>query len=206
MLFTFWSKRLRPLVHTSFPSKIVSLWVSPKSKSTFCTHFPLVRRIGYQLILCISFKAIGRYHNLKKANLRVRPCVHNTAPLQLLNMNRNKPCTDWCKSCLFQKNASKANAAKLYKRRYWLQNVACEYSYSSESVGSPNTNIYIHSDMTMEHFSIAICSLTKRKCMDRAKERAEKQSTYNSGDAEKTDIKRRKRTDINSKSRTDTVF
>ena len=78
-------------------------------------------------------------------------------------MNRNKPCTDWCKCCLCQKKQEKANAAKLHKRRYWLQNVACEYSYSSESVGSPNTNIYIHPDMTMEHFSIAICSLTKRK-------------------------------------------
>ena len=79
MLFAFWSMRLRPLVHTNFPSKIVSLWVRPKSKSTFYAHFPLVRRIGYQLILCISLKAIGRYHYLKKANLRDRPCVHNTA-------------------------------------------------------------------------------------------------------------------------------
>ena len=79
MLFAFWSMRLRPLVHTNFPSKIVSLWVSPKSKSTFYAHSPLVRRIGYRPILCISLKAIGRYHYLKKANLRVRPCVHNTA-------------------------------------------------------------------------------------------------------------------------------
>ena len=79
MLFAFWSKRLRPLVHTNFASKIVSLWVSPKSKSTFYAHFPLVRRIDYRPILCISLKAIGRYHYLKKAKLRVRPCVHNTA-------------------------------------------------------------------------------------------------------------------------------
>ena len=74
--------RLRPLVHTNFSSKIVSLWVRPKSKSTFYAHFPLVRRNGYRPILCISLKVIGRYHYLKKANLRVRPCVHNTAQME----------------------------------------------------------------------------------------------------------------------------
>ena len=87
MLFEFWSKPLRPLVHTNFSSKIVLLWVSPKSKSTFYAQFPLVRRIGYRPILCISLKAIGRYHNLKKNNLsilRVRPGVHNTAQLLLI--------------------------------------------------------------------------------------------------------------------------
>ena len=66
MLFAFWSKPLRPLVHTNFPSKIVLLWVSLKSKSTFQAHFSLVRRIGYRPILCLSIQAIGRYHYLKK--------------------------------------------------------------------------------------------------------------------------------------------
>ena len=52
----------------------------------------------------------------------------------------------------------------------------------------------------MEHFS---CYLFFNKTpVDRAEERAEKQSIYSSGDAEKTDINTRKRTDINSTSRT----
>ena len=41
--------------------------------------------------------------------------------------------------------------------------------------------------------------------VDKAQERAEKQSTYSSGDAEKTDITTRKRIDIISRSRTDIV-